>query len=86
MIQIVALIYSILLTFIATHPSTTLILITIEIIDSLIASELKMPNEKSSKLYQVLFIVMTSLAINRARVAAALRFISLARFASRSEE
>jgi len=46
-----------------------------EVIDSAIASKLKMPTETSSAAYQALFIVTHALAINQERVKAAWNMI-----------
>lgn len=68
-LQIGTLLLKTLDTFIQQHPNLTLAILFGEVADSLIASELPMPDKDSSKWYHALFVVMTGLAINRARVA-----------------
>jgi len=72
--QIPSLLLKILESWVTLHPDATLGLILLEVIISAIASELPMPLPTSPAAYKAVFVVMTGLAINRARISAALGF------------
>jgi hypothetical protein len=73
MTAIFKLFYQVFTVWVSAHPNTVVALGLSEAAISMIASHMPMPADTSPRIYKVIFVIATGLAINPARVAASLK-------------